>query len=56
MKARECRASARARSANLNFCFKMKAAGYTADGNAQMVLKQMIICKECYAHQSGVCA
>ena len=56
MKARECRASARARSANQNFCFKMKAAGYTADGNAQMVLKQMIICKECYAHQSGVCA
>ena len=56
MKARECRASARARSANLNFCFKMKAAGHTADGNAQMVLEQMIICEECYARQSGVCA
>ena len=56
MKARECRASARAQSANLNFCFKMKAAGYTADGNGQMVLKQMIICEECYAHQCGVCA
>ena len=35
---------------------RQKAAGYTADGNAQMVLKRTIICEECYARQSGVCA
>ena len=33
-----------------------KATGYTADGNAQMALERMIICEECYARQSGVCA
>ena len=35
---------------------RQKAAGYTADGNAQMVLERTIICEECYARQSGVCA
>ena len=34
---------------------QQKAAGYTTDSNAQMVLKWTIICEECYAHQSGVC-
>ena len=35
---------------------RQKAAGYTADGNTQMVLKQMIVCEECYSRQSGACA
>ena len=35
---------------------QQKATGYSADGNAQMVLERMIICEECYARQSGVCA
>ena len=35
---------------------RQKATGYTADGNAQMVLERTIICEECYARQSGVCA
>ena len=35
---------------------RQKAAGYTADGNAQMVLERTIICEECYARQSGMCA
>jgi hypothetical protein len=33
---------------------RQKAAGLTADGSAQMVLEQTIICEECYACQSGV--
>ena len=33
---------------------RQKAAGYTADSSAQMVLERVIICEECYACQSGV--
>ena len=35
---------------------RQKAAGFTADGNTQMVLERTIICEEYYARQSGVCA
>ena len=33
---------------------QQKAAGFTADSSAQMVLEQTNICEECYACQSGV--
>ena len=33
---------------------RQKAAGYTADGNAQMVLERTIICEECYARRAEV--
>ena len=35
---------------------RQRVAGLTADGSAQMVLERTIICEECYARQSGVCA
>ena len=35
---------------------RQKATGYTAGGNAQMVLKRIIIREECYSRQSCVCA
>ena len=35
---------------------RQKAAGYTADGSAQMVLERVIICEDCYACQAGVLA
>ena len=33
---------------------RQRAAGFTADGNAQIMLERTMICDECYASQSGV--